>query len=326
MQNIRQRLDLAGLSSEATDLVMSSWRPATKKLYDTYVEKWRLYALSNNISVDNPSIVHVVNFLAHLFASGMSHSTIGSARSALSAYLPLFDGHELGSHPLVVRLMKGIFERKPSLPKYAFTWDVGQVLRYLKALPVSSELSFKLFTYRLVMLLSLLTAQRGQSIHLLVLKDIYLDPALTFCRISYSAKHKTTRQGFHAKPAEIAAYPDKKLCLVDHLHRYILSTNKLRSSDELLVTLQRPHKPIARATLSRWVKDVLKAAGIDTSIFSAHSTRSASTSAAWSMGASLDSILQAAAWSSSLTFARFYNRGSDKDNFSQAVYKAAKLS
>ena len=304
---------------------MASWRPATKKLYNVFILKWKIYARNNAISIDNPTLVQVINYLAYLFASGMSHSSIGTARSALSSFLPLFEGHELGSHPLVVRLMKGVFEQRPALPKYSMTWDVGQVLRYLQSLPESAELSFKLFSYRLAMLLCLLTGQRGHAVHSLVINDILINPSLTCCRIVYSTKHKTTRKGYHTKPAEIAAYPDKKLCLVDHLHRYLLITAKLRKSDGLFVTLQRPHTSIARATLSRWIKEVLKAAGVDINMFSAHSTRSASTSAAAFSGASLETILEAASWSSQLTFARFYNRGTTQ-SFSQAVYRAAQLS
>ena len=69
---------------------------------------------------------------------------------------------------------------------------------------------------------------------------------------------------------------------------------------------------------------MLSLAGVDTDVFSPHSTRSASTSAALSAGAPLDVILDAAAWASDLTFTKFYKRDcAPKINFSQAVYKSA---
>ena len=49
-------------------------------------------------------------------------------------------------------------------------------------------------------------------------------------------------------------------------------------------------------------------AGIDTEAFSAHSTRSASTSKARMVGVSLEDIVRAANWSSTSTFSRFYHR------------------
>ena len=49
-------------------------------------------------------------------------------------------------------------------------------------------------------------------------------------------------------------------------------------------------------------------AGIDTTKFSAHSSRSASTSAAFDRDVPLDNILQAAGWSSQKTFSKCYCR------------------
>lgn len=314
-----------GLSDVATDLVMASWRPATHKSYNNYISKWIVYANANSISVHFPNISQVVNFLAHLFQSGLSFSTINSARSALSAFLPRLEGFQVGSHPLVVRLMKGVFEKRPALPKYAVTWDVGKVLRYLASLPASSDLSFKLLTYRLVMLLCLLTGQRGHALHQLKLSDFIIDSSFTTCQIVFSSKDKTTRPGFHTKPAVINSYlHDKKLCLVDNYRHYVHKTGKLRPSTtkELLITLQKPHHAISRSTFSRWIKDTLSAAGVDTKQFAAHSTRSASTSAALVGGASVELILKAAAWSSDLTFGRFYNKLVGV-TFPQAVYSAA---
>ena len=42
----------------------------------------------------------------------------------------------------------------------------------------------------------------------------------------------------------------------------------------------RPHKGVTRATISTWVKEILKKTGVDTSKFKSHSTRVASTSKA----------------------------------------------
>ena len=73
------------------------------------------------------------------------------------------------------------------------------------------------------------------------------------------------------------------------------------------------------------MKDVLSSAGIDVSVFSAHSTRSASTSAALAGGASIESILKAASWSSDCTFATFYNKCTVDFDFANAVYNSAQL-
>lgn len=47
-------------------------------------------------------------------------------------------------------------------------------------------------------------------------------------------------------------------------------------------------------------------AGIDTKVFGAHSARGAMASKAFSLGARLEDIMNAADWSSDSTFKRFY--------------------
>ena len=71
--------------------------------------------------------------------------------------------------------------------------------------------------------------------------------------------------------------------------------------------------------MARWLKSLLEASGIDTSIFGAHSVRGASSSAAASAGISTADILKAAGWSSQSTFERFYYRPSDNPSFGRAV-------
>lgn len=106
-----------------------------------------------------------VEFLVSLYKAGLGYSAVNTARSALSSFLILENNEKFGDHPLVVRCMKGIFELKPSLPKYNEIWDVRVVLDYLKTFVVSSSLSLKDLTLKLTMLLCLTTGQRGQTIH-----------------------------------------------------------------------------------------------------------------------------------------------------------------
>ena len=325
MQSIRKNLVNNGLSEQAAELVLASWRPSTKKLYDVYIKKWIIYAKENNCSTYNPVIQDVLNFLAALFHDGNGYSVINSARCSLSAFLPYIDGKSVGSHPLVCRLVKGVFVKRPSLPKYSVTWDVGVVLRYLASLPAPEELSFKMLTYRFVMLLCLLTGQRGHALYQLKVSDCHLDLNCSRLTIVYSSIHKCTTPSSHTRPSVLLAYPyDKKLCVVEHFKLYVIYTQQFRKDDSLFITLLKPHGAISRATYGRWIKEVLTSAGVNTNIFGPHSTRSASTSAALAAGAPINVILDAASWASDLTFTRFYKRETvPKITFSEAVYKAA---
>ena len=70
----------------------------------------------------------VVEFLSAQFKLGFQYSTINTYRSALSATLPHIDGHPVGQHPLVYKLLQGIFNKRAPMPRYQNTWDVGVVV------------------------------------------------------------------------------------------------------------------------------------------------------------------------------------------------------
>ena len=72
------------------------------------------------------------------------------------------------------------------------------------------------------------------------------------------------------------------------------------------------------STVSRRIKETLKLAEIDVSIFKGHSTRAASSSKASKVGLSL----ARGSWSSSSTWQRFYNKQimNENDLFQETVF------
>ena len=106
----------------------------------------------------------------------------------------------------------------------------------------------------------------------------------------------------HMQPVIFKKYDhDRSLRVFSLLMEYIARTVKLRGScSQLLLCHVKPHGPAASTdTISRWLKQVMTAAGIDTSIFKPHSTRSAATSAAKVADVPLDEIMATAGWRSS---------------------------
>ena len=63
---------------------------------------------------------------------------------------------------------------------------------------------------------------------------------------------------------------------------------------------------VSTDTISRWLKTVLKLAGIKE--FSGSSARAAFSSAASKASMSVDAILEAAGWSNAKTFQKYYNK------------------
>ena len=132
-------------------------------------------------------------------------------------------------------------------------------------------------------------------------------------RITKCDKLKQTKPGRHLEPIDLFAYPnDKKLCVVEHLKEYLHRTEQLREGhSQLLLSYVKPFKPVSKDTISRWIKQVLEAAGIDIMKYSAHSSRAASTSSCKAKGLNLAEIMKSAGWSNSSTFARFYDKPVD---------------
>jgi hypothetical protein len=314
---ISEALSNHNLSSTAQHILMSSWRTGTLKQYQTQFIKWKQYCLDNHIDPFNSSVEHVIEFLVKLFDSGLGYSSINTARSALSAILPLHQGFKIGDHPLVSRFLKGVFELRPALPKYNEVWNVNVVLDHLRSYKLAEELSLKELTLKLTMLLCLLTAQRCQTIHLM---DIgYIQELEDRYRVGFGSKLKQTKPGHHLAPMELLAFPsDRKLCVVEHLRTYLRRTKEIRGvNTQLLLSFV---KPVSKDTIARWIKMVLKLAGIDITKYSAHSSRAASTSLAKSKGLTLQEVMKCAGWSSDTTFAKFYNKPIQaSSNFSTIV-------
>ena len=77
-------------------------------------------------------------------------------RSAISMTHLQIDNVYIGTHPLVSRLVKGIFNLRTAVPKYLKTWDVSDVLRYLIGLSPAPYLSLEKLTLKLVMIMAIM--------------------------------------------------------------------------------------------------------------------------------------------------------------------------
>jgi hypothetical protein len=219
--------------------------------------------------------------------------------------------------------MKGIFEIRPALPKYSEIWDVTVVLNYLKTLEQVASLPLKELTLKLTTLLCLTTGQRGQTIHKMDVNGIQALPDRY--RIIINDKLKHTKPGKHLAPIDLLAFPEEeKLCVVKTLEAYLQRTEQHRTQySQVLLSYIKPFKPVSKDTIARWVKLVLRSAGIDVKKYSAHSCRASSTSSCKAKGLTMKAIMEAAGWSNAGTFATFYEKPVDivSQNFGSVLLK-----
>jgi len=313
----------SGLSDKTLEVIMASWRPATCKQYSVYLNRWKEFCGKHHIDIFSPTVQQVLTFLTDLFEANASYSSVNTARSALSTIVTLPGNISVGNHPLISRFVKGVFQIRPALPRYTQIWDTDIVLNYLRTVSPVINLSLKDLTYKVTMLLMLLSGQRIQTIQLLNVEFM----EITNSRVKFLIhdKVKQTRPGKHLQDIVIKAYaPDRRLCIVNYLNAYLKATETIRGDEkQLLITYSKPHKKASKDTISRWLKDTLIAAGVDTTVYSAYSVRSASTSAAKAKGVPIDQILTAGGWSSMSTFAKYYNKPIKQlnDDYSTSLLK-----
>ena len=200
------------------------------------------------------------------------------------------------------------------MPRYIQVWNVGVVISYLRSLGETEALSLHQLTLKLNALLCILTAQRVSSLHSLLKSRM----TLTTDRVAFvpASVLKHHRQGKKIKPFVVRAYPDDPtVCVVRTLEVYL--QRRRGTSDQLLQCHRSPYGPASKSTIARWLKEVLRAAGVDTSVYSAHSYRGAASSAANRVSVPVSKILARGQWSSEDTWRNHYDlpvEGCDDDD------------
>lgn len=230
----------------------------------------------------------------------------------LSSTLDPVEGHQIGKHPLVVKLMRGIYNTNPPKPRYERTWDVSSIVRHLGQLK-NEELEIGALARKLATLLALAAFLRVSELAAISREDLVIDGV--GMNFSLLRPRKTQKRGA-LKTFSIKRLSDHQVDPVAAAERYMQLTEDLRNSaneKNLFIGSVRPHKPVVGSTIASWIKRQLHEGGVDTQTFSAHSTRGAASSRAAARGVPIQAILKAANWSSESTFAKFYRRELDKE-------------
>ena len=182
-------------------------------------------------------------------------------------------------------------------------------------------LSLKRTTHKLCLLLALISAQRSQTLHLSSLDNTKLKQSSVIFKVDDLLKQ--SRPGQHGFTLSFKAYtPDRRLCVVHYLRTYIRRTEEVWGQEpQLFNSHTKPHRKVSSQTISRWIKEALTVARVDTSKYKAHYMRSTAVSAASMANVPVRCILNQAGWSSEKTFQHFYNKtlADDWEEFSQAV-------
>ena len=159
----------------------------------------------------------------------------------------------MGKHPLVTRLMKGIFNRRPPQPRYAFTWDVGRVLEHICSLGKNNTISLKQLSHKLVVLLALSNASRASEIHALDIR--YLSRNENGVTFTIAELTKTAQPGKKKVVHYLPLKQEDRLCPIAALEEYLKRTFPIRIKDpsktQLLLSVLKPFQPISKSSVAR---------------------------------------------------------------------------
>ena len=164
-----------------TSLVLKSWRTKTNKFYDSLFGKWHSWCCARGSDPFSGPIKEVVDFLANLHNKG--YQSLDSYRSAISWL-------HVGQHPLVTRLMKGVFNDRPPLPRYTCIWNVQGVLPHVSSWGSNDSLLTEQLSWKTAMLLALTRHSRSADLSHLSLQ--YKPEGVSFAPSSLA---KQSRQG-----------------------------------------------------------------------------------------------------------------------------------
>ena len=309
-----------GFSQQAVSTMIQARRQTTYKQYDSYLQPWYDYCVTHNVDPHFPLVSQAINFMANIRESRqLGYNAVNTMRSALSSVIFHPDSIPFGQRPEVKLYMKGIYNSNPPTPRYAQIWDPHTVLDFLRTWSPATKLTLRQLTLKVVFLVLLVSGQRLQTLHSLDIN--FMKQNTSSFTFVLSRLLKQSRPGYKNPRLTLKAYaPDKRICVYTYLDAYLVKTKSIRGNiTGLFLTFAKPYHHASKDTLSRWVKEILRLSGIDTSTYGPHSVRAAASSAAKRGGASVQTILDTAGWTNNSTFARYYNRPVQGKDFGMAI-------
>ena len=318
LEVIRCRLREAGLQGEAVELVAKSRRGSTIRTYDSRLGGYYAWARRKHIRPLEASLIQMVDFFVHLFQKGLQVSTIRHYRSAIGAVHTGFDDGSGVSDSVVLRnLFRGMFNSRPPPRRLAPAWSINEVLVALARPPYEpmESASLDLITSKTAFLIAAASGRRRSCIHALTVQEGFLRFTSTGVTLlpnpTFLAKNQTA--DFTPEPMFLPKLlersmtaEDKYWCPVRALKWYLKRTSHLRSSDQLFLQVKKPHAPASKATISRWISELIKGIVRSPCGVRTHDVRGQAASKAWFSRVPLEEILKAATWKTASTFVSCY--------------------
>ena len=315
------------LDEEVLHTVECARAPSTRRLYEA---KWGVFSSWCRDRGHDPqtcSVQIVLRFLQFLFRRERAHSTLKVYVAAISAGRGAIGATSVGKDPMVAQFLKGAWRLRPARELRAPPWDLPLVLRSLTGAPYEplDQADLKFLSLKTLFLLAVCSARRVGELHALSVDEeclvwkpedagvrlwpnpFFLPKVLSTVAINQVIDLDAFR------PEHESTGDSRLLCPVRALRAYVERTAPLRRTSQMFVCFGQAKLGLAasKQRLAHWLVDVIAASYAEQGFpvparLVGHSTRSVATSWAALRGVPLGDICNAATWSSSCTFTRFY--------------------
>lgn len=285
--------------------------PTTKKSYMGIFKRFLQFAESKNVfSVEEFSLPLVLNFL-ELSKGIKTWSTMRTMAAALKFFLIQCNRGELFAMPQYLFFLKGCRRAAPIRQNRMCTWDPLGPLKALEVAPlpdVRPDLDrvhqFMRCAQEAIFLFLMALALRVDDVFKLGCEIVIEEHK--WIRLFFLEKRKCPVNGRYTPFVELPFFDTcTRICPARALLRYLGIASEFRIENDPYLFISSKGRRAAKATLRRWIVDLLADHGV---VASAGTCRSSASSLAFISGVPVHEILAAAGWSRESTFRQFYCR------------------
>ncbi len=318
---IKRSILQRGFSEEVARRAAEPQRKSSLQLYQSHYKVFSDWLITRGRNLESVNIPLVADYFTYMFNTlNRAPSTIASHRSALSDALGDFDGHSVGSHPVISNLFRSFYVERPPTRARLPEWDLVKVLDYLRSAPFEppkfTSVEDKLHcTYKTVFLLALATANRAGELQAISRdkRDMVFNKKGVFLRSVPGFMPKTHAINVDPKPYFVPRHDtyaghdttDRLLCPIRMLKYYVNFTGGFKESSRLFVKCAGEGE-VCTKTISSWLKKIIVLSHDNPVTAKGHQVRKAAVSFAFYAGCNPLDVLRAGSWKRETTFTSHY--------------------
>ena len=305
-------------------------RDSSNRIYDSRWERFSLWCHQRNYDPVNASLAQAADFFLYLFQDeDRAPVTIEGYRTAINTvWNPM--GRTLNGCVTINRLFRSFKLERPRAVHAFPRWDLNLLLRFLKRPEYHADKISEYplyFSSKVAFLLLLASARRCGDIHAIDPRRVTITRSAVILTPfpGYLPKASTVAEGqVRYEPivirdlSAVTVDPDELLlCPVLAFKAYhAWAGRRVPNRSRFFISTRQNANPIVKATMSSWVKKLIRrayenASPEDAALMKAesvHELRALATSLAVQATFALEDIVQAATWSTPAIFTSYYLR------------------